>query len=133
MLSKSILSKSSEYTNIDNPSESLIEEKSSYQKAIDFFFHTDLTGILYKYVCIASDRICNDSFNRMRTIKINTFESHLLDFNMDDDMKARLIYEGYSKTIKYFTNLLHIMELTGRNRSDDEYLESYEIRYKKHI
>lgn len=106
------------------------KNKSSYQKALDFFFHTDMTGILYKYMCIANDKICNDSFNRMRTIKINPFEASALHFDMSDDLKFRLVYEGYSKTIKYFTNLLHIMEITNRSRPADEYLESYELRYK---
>ena len=80
----------------------LTKERSTYQKAVDFFFHTDMTGIISKYISIANDRICYDSFNRMRTIKINTFESSTLHFNMSEDLKFRLIYEGYSKTIKYF-------------------------------
>lgn len=119
--------------NVDLTDIDLNKERSSYQKALDFFFHTDMTGILYKYMCIANDRICNDSFNRMRTIKINTFEASTLHFDMDDELKFRLIYEGYSKTIKYFTNLLHIMEITERPRPEDEYLESFELRYKKLI
>lgn len=119
--------------NVDLTDIDLNKDRSSYQKALDFFFHTDMTGILYKYMCIANDRICNDSFNRMRTIKINTFEAATLHFDMDDDLKFRLIYEGYSKTIKYFTNLLHIMEITERPRPEDEYLESFELRYKKLI
>jgi hypothetical protein len=109
------------------------QNKSSYTKAMDYFFHTDMTGIMYKYMCIANDRICNDSFNRMRTIKINTFETSTLHFDMDDELKARLIYEGYSKTIKYFTSLLHIMEKTERPRATDEYIESFELRYKHQI
>lgn len=109
------------------------ENKSSYMKLLDHFFHTDMTGILYKYMCIANDRICNDSFNRMRTIKLNTFETKTLHFGMDDELKARLIYEGYSKTIKHFTSLLHIMEITDRKRSEEEYLESFELRYKNSL
>ena len=119
--------------NVDLTDIDLNKDRSSYQKALDYFFHTDMTGILYKYMCIANDRICNDSFNRMRTIKINTFEATTLHFNMDDDLKFRLIYEGYSKTIKYFTNILHIMEITERPRPNEEYLESFELRYKKLI
>lgn len=119
--------------NVDLNDIDLTKDKSSYQKALDFFFHTDMTGIFYKYMCIANDRICNDAFNRMRTIKINTFEASTLHFDMDDDLKFRLIYEGYSKTIKYFTNLLHIMEITERPRPSDEFLESFELRYKKII
>ena len=71
-------------------------------KAIDYFFHMDITGILYKYMSIANDRICNDSFNRMRTIKLNTFETNTLHFEMTEELKSRLIYEGFSKTIKHF-------------------------------
>jgi predicted patatin/cPLA2 family phospholipase len=119
--------------NVDLTDIELKKDRSTYQKALDFFFHTDMTGIMYKYMCIANDRICNDSFNRMRTIKINTFEASVLHFDMDDDLKFRLIYEGYSKTVKYFTNLLHIMEITEMSRPDDEYLESFELRYKKMI
>lgn len=119
--------------NIDLGDLDLDRNKSSYQKAIDYFFHTDMTGILYKYMCIANDRICNDTFNRMRTIKLNTFETSVLHFGMNDELKARLIYEGYSKTIKYFVNILRIMELTEKSRSSDEYLESCELRFKNII
>jgi hypothetical protein len=119
--------------NIDLTDIDVMKKKSSYQNALDYFFHTDMTGILYKYMCIANDRICNDSFNLMRTIKINTFETSVLHFGMDDDLKFRLIYEGYSKTIKYFTSLLHVMEITERSRSPDEFVESFEIRYKKYF
>lgn len=106
--------------------------KSSYQKAIDYFFHTDMTGILYNYMCMANDRVCNDEFNRMRTIRLNTFETSILHFNMSDELRCRLIYEGYSKTIKYFTSILSAMELTGLER-DEEYIESLDIKYKKLI
>lgn len=107
------------------------QEKSSYQKAFDYFFHTDMTGILFKYMCMVNDRVCNDSFNRMRTIRLNTYEASTLNFNMDQELKGRLIFEGFSKTIKYFTNLLNIMEKTKRTRADQEYLESCNIRYKR--
>ena len=107
------------------------QNKSTYSKALDYVCQTDMTGILYKYMCIANDRICNDFFNRMRTIKINTFETATLHYGMDNELQARLIYEGYSKTIKYFTSLLHIMEMTRRTRPKDEYLESYELKYKR--
>jgi len=107
------------------------KEKSSYQKAYEYFFHTDMTGILFKYMCMVNDRVCNDSFNRMRTIRLNTFQASTLNFNMDQELKARLILEGYSKTLRYFANLLNIMEKTKRTRADAEFLESFEIRYKK--
>lgn len=109
------------------------KNKSSYHKLMDYIFHTDMAGIIYKYTCIVNDRICNDTFNKMRTINLNTFETSTFDFNMSDDLKARIIYEGYSKTIKYFTSLLHIMEITERTRGTNEYIESFEIRYKKSI
>ena len=105
------------------------KEQSSYTKTFNYFFQTDMLGILRKYMCIANDRICSDSFNQMRTIKLNTFETSTLHFDMDDGLKARLIYEGYSKTIKHFACLLHIYEITGRQRSADEYLDSIERRY----
>ena len=109
-----------------------IHKPSSYRKAIDYFFNTDMTGIISKYMCIANDRICNDSINKTRTIKLNTFETQTLHFNMDDELISRLIYEGYSKTIKYFTNILHIMEITGKRRPvNEEYIDSYELRFKK--
>jgi predicted patatin/cPLA2 family phospholipase len=117
--------------NIDMTNFEIKKEQSSYQKVLDYFFHTDMTGILYKYMSIANDRICNDSFNDMRTIKLNSFETSTLHFNMDDDLKARLMGEGYFKTIRYFTSLLHTMEVTGKLRSSDEYIESIEIVYKK--
>jgi len=101
----------------------------SYKKVVDYFFHTDMAGIFYKYMCIANDRICTDMFNRMRTIKVNTFETNVLHFGMDRELKSRLIYEGYSKTIKYFTNILRIMELTQMSRVSD-FIPSYEVLYK---
>jgi hypothetical protein len=128
-ISKIFTRSSNNEVDIDNKHNT---RKSTYRKAIDYFFNTDMTGIIYKYTCIANDRICNDSINRMRTIKLNTFETQTLHFNMDDELISRLIYEGYSKTIKYFTNILHIMEITGRTRPiNNEYLDSYELRYKK--
>jgi predicted patatin/cPLA2 family phospholipase len=119
--------------NIDMDDLGMDKEKSSYSKALDYFFHTDMTGMMYKYLCIANDRICNDSLNNMRTIRLNTFETSTLHFDMNDELKARLIYEGYSKTVKYFTSLLHIMEITERPRPNAEYLESFELRYKRLI
>jgi hypothetical protein len=107
------------------------QKGSSYQKVVDYFFHTDMTGILYKYMCIANDRICNDTFNQMRTIKLNTFETNTLHFDMNRDLKCRLIYEGYSKTIKFFANQLRIMELTKRRRVPDDFVPSYEVKYKR--
>ena len=104
---------------------------SSYKKVVDYFFHTDMTGIFYKYMCIASDRICNDTFNQMRTIKLNTFETNTLHFDMSRDLKCRLIYEGYSKTIKFFANQLRIMELTKKCRALDDLIPSYEVKYRK--
>lgn len=119
--------------NIDITDLDINKNNSSYQKAMDYFFHTDMIGIFYKYMNIANDRICNDSYNKMRTIKLNTFETKVLHYDMDDELKTRLMYEGYSKTIKYFINLLHIMEMTKKSRTKDEYLESYELRFKKMI
>jgi hypothetical protein len=120
--------------NIDLSDTDLLNKgSSSYQKLVDYFFHTDMPGIMFKYICIANDRICSDSYNKIRTIKLNTFETATLQFDMNDELKCRLIYEGYSKTIKYFTNLLHLIEITERPRSSDEYLESIELRYKKMI
>lgn len=112
-----------------------IQSSYSYKKVIDYFFHTDMAGIFYKYMCIANDRICTDMFNRMRTIKVNTFETGVLHFNMGLDLKARLIYEGYSKTVKFFANQLRIMELTKMSRPtadrNFDYVPSYEVQYKK--
>jgi Patatin-like phospholipase len=107
------------------------QNSASYQKVVDYFFHTDMTGILYKYMCIANDRICNDTFNQMRTIKLNTFETNVLHFDMGRDLKCRLIYEGYSKTIKFFANQLRIMEMTKRRRAMDDLVPSYEVKYKR--
>lgn len=120
--------------NIDlSDTDLLNKNSSSYQRLVDYFFHTDMPGIMFKYICIANDRICSDSYNKIRTIKLNTFETATLQFDMNDELKCRLIYEGYSKTIKYFTNLLHLIEITERPRSSDEFLESIELRYKKMI
>ncbi|AYV77568.1 MAG: patatin [Dasosvirus sp.] len=117
-----------------NPAE--IETNSNkywYLKILDYIYHTDISAILCKYTYKANDRICNDTFNKMRTIKLNTFETSILHFNMDDNLKCRLIFEGYYKTVKYFVSLLNIMERTGKCRSTDEYIDSYEQRYKKVI
>jgi len=120
--------------NTDNMNKKLIPgpgNQGRIQKVIDFFWHTDLYGILYKYMCIASDRICGDTYNDMRTIKLNTFETKTLHFNMPMYLKHRIVYEGYSKTVKYFANTLHIMEITGMKKTDDELLETFDIRAKK--
>jgi len=129
MISK-ILTRGSDFDLSEKPMD---QNKSTYQKAVDYFFHTDMSGILYKYLCIANDRICNDTQNNMRTIKLNSFETSTLHYNMEDSLTGRLIYEGYVKTIRYFTSLLHIMEITGKSRSNVEHLDSYEIRFKRKI
>lgn len=103
--------------------------KSYYTKPIDYFYNTDMFGILGKCMTIINNKVNNDFFNEQRTIKLNAYETKILHFNMDDNLKFRLIYEGYSKTIKYFSNLLHIMEITG-NTNINEYIESFELRYK---
>jgi hypothetical protein len=108
------------------------DNKSSYQKAIDYFFHADITGILYNYMCISNNKICGDSFNKMRTINLNTFETSVLHFGMKDNLKCRLIFEGYSKTIKYFSSILKSMEITERYKRE-EFLETLETRYIKSI
>lgn len=119
-------------TNIDSPDieTTPIKEKSSYQKIYDYFFNINMLEISFKYMCIVNN-VCNDSFNRMRTIRLNTYEASTLNFKMDQELKGRLIFEGFSKTIKYFTNLLNIMEKTKRIRADSEFLESLGIRYMK--
>ena len=103
--------------------------KSYYTKPIDYFYNTDMFGILGKCMTIINNKVNNDFFNEQRTIKLNAYETKILHFNMDDNLKFRLIYEGYSKTIKYFSNLLHIMEITGKTNIN-EYIESFELRYK---
>lgn len=103
--------------------------KSYYTKPIDYFYNTDMFGILGKCLTVINNKVNNDFFNEQRTIKLNAYETKILHFNMDDNLKFRLIYEGYSKTIKYFSNLLHIMEITGKTNIN-EYIESFELRYK---
>lgn len=133
-MTQKILTRNNNDSSITNNNNVIIEsDKASYQKLIDYFFHTDMTGIMTKYTCIANDRLCNDSVNQMRTIRLNTFETSVLHFGMDTDLKARLIYEGFTKTIKYFSSILYILEITGKNRSPDEFIESYEIRFKNYI
>lgn len=130
MISKILTKGSGNNIDIDLEADK-VKNKKSYEKILDYFFHTDMTGLLYKYMCIANDKICNDSFNRMRTIKLNTFEIGTLQFDMSNKLKSRLIYEGYSKTIKHFANILNIMELTGKERTNEEFIESIELRYRK--
>jgi len=135
-ISKSMISKILTRGSGNNPDlqdADLEKEKSSYQKALGYFFQTDMTGILYKFLCMTNDRICNDPFNIIRTINLNTFETSTLHFSMDNELKARLIYEGLSKTIKYFSHILQLMEITGINRPNDNYIESIELRYYKYI
>ena len=52
---------------------------------------------------------------------------------IDLELISRLIYEGYSKTVKHYIIIIYLMEITGREKTDDEYLESYELKYKKII
>jgi predicted acylesterase/phospholipase RssA len=101
----------------------------SYTKPIDYFHNTDMFGILGKCMTIINNKINNDFFNEQRTIKLNPFETKILHFNMDDNLKFRLIYEGYSKTLKYFSNILHLMEITQLTMTN-EYIASFEMRYK---
>lgn len=109
----------------------VITNTSTYSRALDYIFNTEIAGIVYKYLCIVNDRICNDTFNQMRTIQLNTFEANTLHFNMDDELKTRLIYEGYTKTIQYFTSILRVMEMTNKTRSNDEFIESNDLKFKK--
>lgn len=101
----------------------------TYTKPIDFFYNTDMFGILGKCMTIINNKINNDFFNEHRTIKLNPFETKILHFNMDENLKFRLIYEGYSKTLKYFSNILHLMEITQLTMTN-EYIASFEMRYK---
>jgi hypothetical protein len=105
-------------------------EKTSYQKALDYIFNTNMKDIFYNYMCIANDKIYNDEFNGMRTVKLNTFETGVLHFNMTKELKSRLIYEGYSKTIKYFTSILHTMNITNMKR-DEEYIGTLNTKFKE--
>jgi predicted acylesterase/phospholipase RssA len=107
--------------------------KTYYERIIEKIYNSNVTDIFVKYICIANDKICLDSINNMRTIKLNTFETNTLHFSIDEELLGRLIYEGYSKTMKYYVNILKIMEITEMNRITDEYLESYELKYKKII
>jgi hypothetical protein len=109
------------------------KKESYYNRIMNTIYNSNISDIIYKYLCIANDKICSDTMNMMRTIKLNTFETNTLHFEIDLELISRLIYEGYSKTIKYFVLILYLMEITGIEKTNDEYLESYEIKYKKTI
>lgn len=112
--------------------EEIKNSTSYYTKPIDYFYNTDMNGILSKCALLINNKL-NNPFNELRTIKLNPFETKMLHFDMDDNLKIRLLYEGYSKTIKYFAGLLHIMEITNKNKQNSEYSESFEQRYKNNI
>ncbi len=112
----------------------MIKKNETYfNRIINKIYSSNISDIIYKYTCIANDRICMDTMNNMRTVKLNTFETNLLQFEIDSDLVSRLLYEGFSKTIKHYVNILRIMEITGIDKSDAEYIESYEQKYKKII
>jgi len=100
----------------------------SYQNIINYFYNTSMNDILCKYFNIVNNKVCNDNFNVMRTIIVNTFDCSVLDFNMTDEIRIKLIYEGYTKTINYFSNILHLMKLTGKIKTE-KYINSYETLY----
>ena len=102
----------------------------SYQNIINYYCQTDMTNILCKYFTIANDKITNDNFNYMRTIKLNTFEIGTIDFKINDELKTRLIYEGYTKTIQHLSNILEIMSISNKTKTE-LYIDTYETKIKK--
>jgi len=121
-------------TKVTNKNYNITKKKESYyDKIINKIYSSNIGDIVYKYICIANDKICTDSINNMRTVKLNTFETNILHFEMDLELTSRLIYEGFSKTIKYYTNILRIMEIADKNKTTDEYIESFEMKFKKNI
>lgn len=109
------------------------KKESYYNKIINKIYNSNISDIIYKYICIANDKICIDTMNMMRTVKLNTFETNTLHFEIDLELISRLIFEGYSKTLKHFILIMYLIEITGIDKTDDEYLESYEMKYKKLI
>jgi predicted acylesterase/phospholipase RssA len=107
------------------------KKESYYKRIISKLYESNISDIIYKYICVANDRICTDMMNNMRTVKLNTFETNTLHFKIDNELISRLIYEGYSKTIKHYVSMLYLMEITNLDKSNDMYLESYEVKYKK--
>ena len=108
-------------------------KKSMFRKSIDYFFQTDMTGILLKYMCIANDRVCDDTFNQMRTVRLNSFETGSFQFDMCNTVKTRLFYEGFTKTIKFFVSRLRIFEIICENTNIEEYIETNETIYKREL
>lgn len=102
----------------------------SYQNLINYFYNTSMNDILCKYFNIVNNKLCNDNFNVMRTIVLDTYDSSILDFNMNDEIKIKLICQGYTKTIQHFSNILHLMKITGKTKNE-KYIKSYETLYKE--
>lgn len=107
------------------------KKETYYNRIINTIYNSNISDIIYKYICVVNDKICTDTMNTMRTVKLNTFETNTLHFEIDLGLISRLIYDGYSKTIKHFVSIIYLMEITGLDKTNDDYLESYEIKYKK--
>lgn len=127
-LQKILLKVTNKNKNISQP-----KKESYYDKIVKKIYNSNISDIIYKYLYIANDKICSDEMNNIRTVKLNTFETNTLHFEIDLELISRLIFEGYSKTIKYYINILRLIELTEKEKINDEYLESYEMKYKKNI
>jgi predicted acylesterase/phospholipase RssA len=127
-LQKILLKVTNKNKNISQP-----KKESYYDKIVKKIYNSNISDIIYKYLCIANDKICSDEMNNLRTVKLNTFETNTLHFEIDLELISRLIFEGYSKTIKYYVNILRLMELIEKEKINDEYLESYEVKYKNFL
>ena len=68
------------------------------------------TNIITKYFELANDKSLHDKYHEIRTIRLNVFDAGSLEFNMSPDKKSLLIYEGFSKTMKFLSKQLFIYE-----------------------
>ena len=99
-----------------------------------FGFRTEIVGLLSSptlkkfesllgtYYLMINDKT-QDKYNKLRLVNLNTFNSSFLNFNIDNDLKNRLLYEGYQKTIKHLAKTLFIQEASETYLCDlDPYL-----------
>ena len=80
---------------------------------IKFFGQTNIVGLVNTFLNYMSNKFIKDSYNKNRMVRLNVMDIDTLDFSLSDDKKTPVIEEGYQKTIKHYSKLLRIQELTG--------------------
>lgn len=90
------------------------EYASKLVDVIKFFADQELISIIGDFLNIIDDKIKHEPFNAQRVIRLNVMEADVLSFGLSKELKIPVVMEGYQKTIKYFSKILCIQEITGK-------------------